>query len=86
MAKHIKKKHMFILRRKKHEIFSLSDCGNKETEENLFPGIFTLGTAFETTDREIVGLYGCPKCSTVQFCSDLDYIQYRKMKYKEARK
>lgn len=42
------------------------NCGNKETEENLFPGIFTLGTAFETTDREIVGLYGCPKCSTVR--------------------
>ena len=62
------------------------NCGNEETAENLFPGIFTLGTAFETTDREIVGLYGCPKCSTVQFCSDLDYIQYRKMKYKKERK
>ena len=46
------------------------NCGNEETEENLFPGIFTLGTA----------------CSTVQFCSDLDYIQYRKMQYKKARK
>ena len=61
---------------------SLPNCGNAETAENFFPDIFTLGTAFETTDRETVGLYGCPKCNTVQFCSDPDYIQYRKLIYK----
>ena len=58
------------------------NCGNKETEENLFPGIFTVGASFETTDRESVGLYGCSKCNTVQYCTDTDYIAYRKMKYK----
>lgn len=38
------------------------NCGNTETAENLFPGIFATGTAFGTTDHEMAGLYGCPKC------------------------
>lgn len=58
------------------------NCGNKETEGNLFPGIFASGTAFGTTDHEMTGLYGCPKCKTVQYCTDSDYIQYRKLIYK----
>jgi len=52
------------------------NCGNTETAENLFPGIFG------TTDHEMAGLYGCPKCKTVQYCTDSDYIQYRKLIYK----
>ena len=32
------------------------NCGNTETAENLFPGIFATGTVFGTTDHEIIAM------------------------------
>lgn len=54
-----------------------NQCGNVK-----LVGIFANGTDFSTTDGEMCGLFGCPKCQTVQFTTDIDYIQKRKEEYK----
>lgn len=51
-------------------------------KENEFLGIFANGTSFSTTNRDTCGLYGCPKCNTVVFTTDIEYINKRKEMYK----
>ena len=61
-------------------------CGyNEEHEEKGFIGIFAPGTTLSTTDRETCAMYGCPKCHTVQFVTDSEYIQQKKDEYRKNR-
>ena len=58
-----------------------NQCGNDK-----LIGIFVNGTGFYTTDGELCGVFGCPKCQTVQFTTDEDYIRKRKEEYKSRMK
>lgn len=66
------------------EFMKCEQCGydeDKGTKE--FVGIFANGVSFTTTDGELCGIYGCPNCNTVQFTTNIGYINYRKEIYKE---
>ena len=66
-------------------------CGYSEDAKDYnideeFIGIFANGTGFSTTDRRMCGLFGCPKCHSVQFTTDENYIKRRKERYKNKMK
>lgn len=61
-----------------------STCGFDVADE--FVGIFANGTSFSTTDNVICGLFGCPKCNTIKFVTDTEYINKRKEMYKKQMK
>lgn len=58
-------------------------CGFKETVEEKMIGIFARGSILSATHGKNVGLYGCPKCHTVVFTDDNEYIAQRKKEYKQ---
>lgn len=62
------------------------NCGYDDNFEEKFLGIFANGTGFSTTDGDMCGLFGCPKCHAVQFVTDIDYIKKRKEMYKKQMK
>ena len=62
-------------------------CNFNEFEaDEEFVGIFAPGTSFATTSGEMCAMFGCPKCNTVKFVVDREYIQRRKDEYKEKMK
>lgn len=65
-----------------------SNCGYDENKQNAIPfvGIFNPGTVFITTENEQCNIYGCPECHTVIFTTNRDYINKRKIEYKEKTK
>lgn len=60
------------------------NCSYNKEGDASFVGIFALGIKFLTTDKKDCCLFGCPKCGTVQFTTDNNYIQKRKMEYKQS--
>lgn len=60
------------------------NCSYNEEGGTPFVGIFALGIKFLTTDKKDCCLFGCPKCGTVQFTTDDNYIQKKKMEYKQS--
>lgn len=61
-----------------------SVCGYDENKgEEKFIGIFIAGKSFSTTNNNECCLYGCPKCNTIKYTCDSDYINNRKKQYKQ---
>lgn len=60
-------------------------CGYDENNWDSceFVGVFVPGKSFVTTYGEMCGLFGCPRCNTVQFVTDVEYINKRKEEYKQ---
>lgn len=66
-----------------------SHCGyneEKEPESGKFVGIFSAQNTLVTTNGDLCGIYGCPRCKTVQFTTDVEYINKRKNEYKNRNK
>ena len=61
-------------------------CGYDDNNEDKFVGIFANGVGFYMTDGKMCGLFGRPKCNTVKFVNDVDYINKRKDMYKKQMK
>lgn len=61
-------------------------CGFEENQQEKFVGIFVLGESFYTTKEGVCCLYGCPKCGTVKFTTNNDYINQRKQEWKNKGK
>lgn len=62
-----------------------NQCGYDEDNHSAgkFIGIFANGISLSTTDGETCAIYGCPKCKTIQFTTDIYYIRKRKAEYKK---
>ncbi len=54
---------------------------NEEKEEEKFIGIFPAGSMLKDTKGNKCGIYACPKCKTVQYTNDSEYINKRKSEY-----
>ena len=61
-------------------------CGYDDNFEDKFVGIFANGIGYGTTDGRLCALFGCPECHTVQYTTDVDYINKRKEMYKKKMK
>lgn len=60
-------------------------CGYIEVGEE-FIGIFPPGTSLNDTNGNMCGIYACPKCYTVIYTDDFEYINKRKQSYKNKMK
>lgn len=63
-----------------------NSCGYNDFSKDKFVGIFATGTTFLTSNGDVCGLFGCPKCHSVQYVADIDYINRRKDMYKNRNK
>ena len=61
-------------------------CGYVESEKMPFTGFFSFGNSFSTSDSIGCCLFGCPKCGTVKYVTDKNYIRKRKDEYKRGQK
>ena len=59
-------------------------CGYEDEDE--FVGIFANGISFTTSNGVMCGLFGCPKCHSIQYVTDVEYINKRKEMYKQKMK
>lgn len=59
-------------------------CGYEDNDD--FVGIFANGISFTTTNGVMCGLFGCPRCRSVQYVTDVEYINKRKEMYKNKMK
>lgn len=53
-------------------------CGFDESVGENFTGIFANGVNLSTTTGEECALFACPKCNTIKFTTDVNYIRMRK--------
>lgn len=64
-----------------------ASCGYDEktgkTDKDKFVGMFVNGATISTSNGEVCGLFGCPKCHTVYFTTESAYIGRRKIEYKQ---
>lgn len=63
-----------------------SNCNYQETTELPFIGLFTPGTALKDSLGNQCSLFSCPKCHVVMYNDDIDYLNKKKLEYKERMK
>lgn len=55
-------------------------------DKEQFIGIFTPGHIFTNINEELCSLYACPKCNTVVYTDNFDFISIKKQMYKFKKK
>ena len=62
-------------------ICSICNFDERASSEK-FVGIFVPGTNLTSTKKGEICFFGCPRCHTVQYTTDIKYISKRKAEYK----